>query len=86
MLWQLRLRYFTEFRVGKIPAVQGFLLTSLCCSAWVNRTHVELLAGSVLCFPQTLETDLKLIVSGVLSLSALSAVLIVSSHVGGPFN
>lgn len=37
-------------------------------------------------FSTDLRDDLKLIVSGVLSLSALSAVLIVSSRVGGPFN
>lgn len=37
-------------------------------------------------FSADLRDDLKLRVSGVLSLSALSAVLIVSSHVGDPFN
>lgn len=37
-------------------------------------------------FSADLRDDLKLIVSGVLSLSALSAVLIVGSRVGGPLN
>lgn len=36
-------------------------------------------------FSADLRDDLKLIVSGVLSLSALAAVLIGSSHVGDPF-